>query len=206
MAFVHTERVRFGDLDAMRHLNNVVFLRVGCQVREPGTLARIAFIRTLMPAHDPAHPEADRFGLIFAECHICPTPFATCSRARPERFNNRAAWKSDCVEFSQFDRQPAYTRGDDRRSVDDRRDGLRREADRAERMREMVAFAVAMCGGLAVLYLFFILIGTIDVGQAVAATVVAVILAAIWLFSFWLRMRSNASRLAQRTDRERRGF
>ena len=25
--FVHYERVRFGDLDAMRHLNNVVFLR-----------------------------------------------------------------------------------------------------------------------------------------------------------------------------------
>jgi acyl-CoA thioester hydrolase len=78
MAFVHTERVRFGDLDAMRHLNNVVFLRYF-------ETARIAFIRTLMPAHDPAHPESDRaraepdhegrrpvsaFGLIFAECHI----------------------------------------------------------------------------------------------------------------------------------------
>ncbi len=27
MPFVHSERVRFGDLDAMKHLNNVVFLR-----------------------------------------------------------------------------------------------------------------------------------------------------------------------------------
>ena len=26
-AHTHTERVRFGDLDAMKHLNNVVFLR-----------------------------------------------------------------------------------------------------------------------------------------------------------------------------------
>jgi acyl-CoA thioesterase FadM len=26
-AYTHTERIRFGDLDAMRHLNNVVFLR-----------------------------------------------------------------------------------------------------------------------------------------------------------------------------------
>ena len=26
-AYPHVERVRFGDLDAMRHLNNVVFLR-----------------------------------------------------------------------------------------------------------------------------------------------------------------------------------
>jgi acyl-CoA thioester hydrolase len=63
MPFVHTERVRFGDLDAMRHLNNVVYLRYF-------ETARIAYIRTLMPAHDPAHPESEQFGLIFAECHI----------------------------------------------------------------------------------------------------------------------------------------
>jgi acyl-CoA thioester hydrolase len=75
-SFVHTERVRFGDLDAMRHLNNVVFLRYF-------ETARIAYIRSLLPEHDPARPEATRaepdregrrpvssFGLIFAECHI----------------------------------------------------------------------------------------------------------------------------------------
>jgi acyl-CoA thioester hydrolase len=60
---VHTERVRFGDLDAMRHLNNVVFLRYF-------ETARIAFLRELAPEHDPAHPETGSFGLIFAECHI----------------------------------------------------------------------------------------------------------------------------------------
>jgi acyl-CoA thioester hydrolase len=63
MPFVHNERVRFGDLDAMRHLNNVVFLRYF-------ETARIAYIRHLLPAHDPAHPESEKFGLIFAECHI----------------------------------------------------------------------------------------------------------------------------------------
>ena len=63
MPYVHTERVRFGDLDAMRHLNNVVFLRYF-------ETARIAYIRSLLPEHDPSHPENDRFGLIFAECHI----------------------------------------------------------------------------------------------------------------------------------------
>ena len=63
MPFVHTERVRFGDLDAMRHLNNVVFLRYF-------ETARIAYIRSLLPQHDPAHPERTQFGLIFAECHI----------------------------------------------------------------------------------------------------------------------------------------
>src|SRR5215216_500687 len=62
-SFVHHERVRFGDLDAMRHLNNVVFLRYF-------ETARIAYIRHLMPAHAPPHPEQAKWGLIFAECHI----------------------------------------------------------------------------------------------------------------------------------------
>jgi acyl-CoA thioester hydrolase len=61
--FVHTERVRFGDLDAMRHLNNVVFLRYF-------ETARIGYLRHLVPEHDPASPERTGFGLIFAECHI----------------------------------------------------------------------------------------------------------------------------------------
>jgi acyl-CoA thioester hydrolase len=61
--FIHTERVRFGDLDAMRHLNNVVFLRYF-------ETARIAYLRRLTPDHDPADPEAGGFGFIFAECHI----------------------------------------------------------------------------------------------------------------------------------------
>jgi acyl-CoA thioester hydrolase len=63
VSFVHRERVRFGDLDAMRHLNNVVFLRYF-------ETARIAYLRELVPAHDPANPEGDDFGVIFAECHI----------------------------------------------------------------------------------------------------------------------------------------
>jgi acyl-CoA thioester hydrolase len=61
--FIHLERVRFGDLDAMRHLNNVVYLRYF-------ESARIAYLRSLVPAHDPAHPESGPFGVIFAECHI----------------------------------------------------------------------------------------------------------------------------------------
>jgi hypothetical protein len=108
------------------------------------------------------------------------------------------------VEFSQFDRHPAYGR-DERRTGDDRRGAMRREADRAERMREMAAFAVAMCGGLAALYLFFVAIGTVDVKQATVATVGAIVLAVVWLIAFWRRMRTNAL-VVQRPDRERRGF
>jgi hypothetical protein len=109
------------------------------------------------------------------------------------------------VEYSQFDRHPAYARGDDRRGRSDRRGALRREADRAGRMREMAAFAIAMCGGLAVLYLFFVVIGTIDVGEAAAATGAALLLAAVWLIGFWRRL-SNGAAVVQRPDRERRGF
>jgi acyl-CoA thioester hydrolase len=47
----------------MRHLNNVVFLRYF-------ETARIAYLKQLVPAHDPANPERDDFGVIFAECHI----------------------------------------------------------------------------------------------------------------------------------------
>jgi acyl-CoA thioester hydrolase len=61
MSFVHTERIRFGHLDAMRHLNNVEFLRFF-------ESARIEYLRTVLPEHNPADP--DDFGLIFAECHI----------------------------------------------------------------------------------------------------------------------------------------
>ena len=61
--YVHRERVRFGDLDANAHLNNVVYLRYF-------ETARIAFMRDLFPEHDPSSPDATRGGVIFAECHI----------------------------------------------------------------------------------------------------------------------------------------
>jgi acyl-CoA thioester hydrolase len=61
--YVHSERVRFGDLDAMRHLNNVVFLRYF-------ETARINYLRHLVPTHAPADPDQGSFGFIFAECHI----------------------------------------------------------------------------------------------------------------------------------------
>ena len=72
-------------------------------------------------------------------------------------------------------------------------------------MRSMAAFIFAFCGGLAVLYVFFAAIGAVDIGDAIVATVVAVILACVWLFAFWRRLRSDALRV-QRPDRERRGF
>lgn len=60
--FSYVDRVRFGDLDAMRHLNNVEYLRFF-------ETARIAYVMQLIPSHRPSEPEGD-WGLIFAECHV----------------------------------------------------------------------------------------------------------------------------------------
>jgi acyl-CoA thioester hydrolase len=59
--FSMTQKVRFGDLDAMQHMNNVEFLRYF-------ETARIEYIATLSPGHAPTSRSA--FGFIFAECHI----------------------------------------------------------------------------------------------------------------------------------------
>jgi acyl-CoA thioester hydrolase len=59
--FSIVERVRFGDLDAMGHLNNVELLRFF-------ETARIDFLGGLMPQHRPT--SRSEFGWIFAECHI----------------------------------------------------------------------------------------------------------------------------------------
>ncbi len=60
-AFSTVQRVRFGDLDAMQHMNNVEFLRFF-------ETARIDYMIQLSPEHAPT--ERRQFGFIFAECHI----------------------------------------------------------------------------------------------------------------------------------------
>ena len=59
--FSTVQRVRFGDLDAMQHMNNVEFLRFF-------ETARIDWFRATLPAHTPTARQ--QFGFIFAECHI----------------------------------------------------------------------------------------------------------------------------------------
>ena len=60
-AFSMVQRVRFGDLDAMQHMNNVEFLRFF-------ETARIDWFRHVIPDHMPTRRRS--FGFIFAECHI----------------------------------------------------------------------------------------------------------------------------------------
>lgn len=60
--FSFVDRIRYGDLDANRHLNNVVVL----QFFES---ARIAYMETVAPEADPTDPEHGT-GFIFAEAHV----------------------------------------------------------------------------------------------------------------------------------------
>jgi acyl-CoA thioester hydrolase len=60
--FSYVDRIRYGDLDANRHLNNVVVL----QFFES---ARIAYISSLAPERDLTDPDTGT-GFIFAEAHV----------------------------------------------------------------------------------------------------------------------------------------
>ena len=91
------------------------------------------------------------------------------------------------------------------RRAPERREYSRREEDRTQLLRTSAAAAMAICGGLAVLFVFFWALGAIDVKDAVAATIVAVVLALIWLAGFLYRHRQEETLLIRR-DRERRGF
>jgi hypothetical protein len=102
--------------------------------------------------------------------------------------------------------QPATPPAVERRSGIDRRDSVgRRVEDRRQRFRDLTASVLAFCGGLAVLYIFFAAIGTVDVGDALVATIGAIVLALIWLAGAYQRYRSGAIFVTRR-DRERRGF
>ncbi|HEY2603202.1 MAG TPA: hypothetical protein VGI67_16715 [Thermoleophilaceae bacterium] len=71
--------------------------------------------------------------------------------------------------------------------------------------RSTAAVVMAICGGLAALYLFFALVGTVDLGRAGTASLVALLLAAVWLVGVLFRAHTGPTRV-QRIDRERRGF
>ena len=95
---------------------------------------------------------------------------------------------------------------EERRRVPDRRQAERRAEDQSRFIRMAAAAAVAVCGGLVVVYLFFAAIGTIDFGEAAAATVVALVLAAVWVGGYWFRHRTMSPGAPSHVDRERRGF
>src|SRR5690349_20535299 len=103
-----------------------------------------------------------------------------------------------------------HRRGYDRRStrsIGGRRQAPRRDEDRNKLLREMAALVIALCGGLAVIYLFFAAMGAVDIGEAATASAIALGLGVVWPLAFGWRLRTQAARSAgPRADKERRGF
>jgi preprotein translocase subunit Sec61beta len=97
--------------------------------------------------------------------------------------------------------------------VADRRtpEGRRRRYSRSRREldldpRKVLAAGVAFCGGLVLVFVFFWALGAFDVGNAVAAASVVVLLALVWLAFHLYRSRQEESHDVIRRERERRGF
>lgn len=95
-------------------------------------------------------------------------------------------------------------------AVADRRAPERRTYVPPGRERVLVArtagaAAVAFCGGLVVVFVFFWALGAIDVRVAVAATAAAVLFGLVWLVGYVHRSRQEETPLIRR-ERERRGF
>ena len=113
------------------------------------------------------------------------------------------------------EQQPAPPAGADRRAGDrretrsmgGRRRGPRRAEDRNRMLREMAALVVALCGGLAAVYLFFAALGAIDIEEAATTSAIALGLGLVWLGAYMWRLKTQADRSASvRHDKERRGF
>ena len=96
---------------------------------------------------------------------------------------------------------------EDRRAPDRRQTSGRRSTDRSDLIRTAGNAALGICGGLAVLFLFFWALGAIDAGDAVAATIIAILLALAWVGGFVYRQRHELeARPVNRANRERRGY
>jgi hypothetical protein len=108
------------------------------------------------------------------------------------------------TEPPQYDPAAALPAVPDRRAPE-RRSYERAPEERTQLARTVAAAAMALCGGLFVLFVFFWALGAINVKDAVAATIVAVLLALVWLGGFLYRRRQEEPPLLRR-DRERRGF
>jgi fatty acid desaturase len=72
--------------------------------------------------------------------------------------------------------------------------------------RTALAAGVALCGGLVLVFVFFWVLGAFEVGNAVAAASVVVLLALVWLTFHLYRSSHEDSHDVIRRERERRGF
>jgi hypothetical protein len=101
---------------------------------------------------------------------------------------------------------PAERRRRGERRQAERRSGGRRAEDvRRARLDFAWATGWAIVGALVVLYLFFVVVGTVDPTEAKAASIAVLVLAVAWLAHAWHRVVIRGGYVS-RPDRERRGF
>jgi hypothetical protein len=95
-------------------------------------------------------------------------------------------------------------RRSDRRSGGERRSTAgRRSADPVGRFSLVPAFW-ALIGAAVVVYLFFVVLGSVSYHDAPAASIAALVLAVLWLAHAWRRVFVGSR--SPVGDRERRGF
>lgn len=92
----------------------------------------------------------------------------------------------------------------ERRRRGERRQSEGRRAEDYEGRASLLTFIPALCGGLVVLYLFFVAISGADLVDDPAWAIAALVLALIWLAFSWRRVLAGGA--SPSADRERRGF
>jgi membrane protein implicated in regulation of membrane protease activity len=93
----------------------------------------------------------------------------------------------------------------DRRRPERRSGEPRRAEDRAQVARTAIVAASSICGGLAILFVFFWALGAVNIKYAAISTLIAVVLAVVWIAGFVYRNRIESS-TSLHHERERRGF
>ena len=93
-------------------------------------------------------------------------------------------------------------RGGERRGGDRRGSG-RRSSDYQSGLTPLTVL-MSICGGLVVLYLFFVAVGGVDPTDDKGWTIAALVLAVLWLAYSWRRLWAGGA--SPTPDRERRGF
>ena len=90
------------------------------------------------------------------------------------------------------------------RRTSGRRDRGSASEEPGRHLRLAGAAAAGLCGGLALVYLFFAALGAVHPGDALIATAAATLMAGVWLAAHLLRRRESTRRGEHMTDRVNR--
>ena len=105
------------------------------------------------------------------------------------------------TERRDIERRAGERRGGERRGYEPR--GVRVSTSHGRR-QNLIAAIWALTGALVVVYLFFMVLSDKKPGDAPVVSIIALVLAVIWLAHSWQRLYAGGA--ISPPDRERRGF